>query len=534
MWLLFSWFASFLNQGSISYVARGRFADIRTIKQALTLALQESLKTIIPLHPSSSLETIDPSSVGDVLPRPNDKKGKISKLHYLVPASRPNLQLCYNLASAAINRYPVPTLLGWNGVGEFDAAITHLAKLRAMKRYLDSLRTEEDDDLVVVVDGYDIIHQLPAEVIIKRYFDIRDKADADLAQRLGVSATKARARHLRQTVFWGPDKVCWPPDPTAARCWAAPPSTLGPGAFGPSLGPLDLFSVDPRWLNSGTAIGPVKDLKRIVDATMDEIHATYDVDFWQSDSDQYYISNIWGRQEYWRNKHMFDGDEINKDDAEDRVIPEKRFKNQVTELHMAIEYESSLFQTKAGNEPFIGYLPFNNTKYTANMDIDIFGQGEGFQPYLVEMPGAVRQSLMRIFDSVPDAHSEYNAEDWIRTVQLGINYITKQIYGLWHCTGPKEFIDGEYPRMWFYPYVMSLLKASVVFIQDGNLVSEELIDGRRWAAKSVYPHKSVLTEEYGGAWSDELPGGRFVAWKELCGIHEEVLFRGEREAGLSN
>lgn len=136
------------------------------------------------------------------------------------------------------------------------------------------------------------------------------------------SVADARKRNLRQTVFWGPDKLCFPLDPRAPRCWAVPASSMGPNAFGPRSGSGDIV-YNERWLNSGTVIGPVGDVKRLIDATMDEIQATYDETFELRDSDQYYVSNVWARQEYWRSKEAAHGGEVPGGPA-DRIIPEKR------------------------------------------------------------------------------------------------------------------------------------------------------------------------------------------------------------------
>lgn len=462
---------------------------------------------------------------------------RTSHLHFLIPASRSNLQFCYHLASAAANRYPVPTLLGWNGKGEYDAAVTHLAKLRAMKRYLDSLdpeKEEQGDDLVMVVDGYDIIHQLPPDVVVERYFDVAAKANAHLAHRLGLSAKEMVARGIKQTVFFGPDKVCWPPDARAARCWAAPPSTLGIDPFGPDRGPDDFFSKDPRWLNSGTIIGPATDMRNVVNAAIQEIGSTYDPGFWQSDSDQYYLANVWGRQEYWRNRTFLDGNALEDGGALDRILPEKKADTQEAELHMAIEYESSLFQTRTGNELITGHLQYNLADQSANIKIDLFEQGKSFRPYSIRMPDNVRTALIKLYNSVPDAHPGASAENWIQHVHLGTNLVTKHIYALWHCTGPKEALDNEYARMWFYPFVKSLLRECVEAWRRDDPISTKMIDGRRWIPKWSYPNKEDTGNddvEYGGAWSDE-GGGKFVTWKEMCGHHEGTLLWGQQATGL--
>ncbi|KAG5984895.1 hypothetical protein E4U55_002650 [Claviceps digitariae] len=493
----------------------------------------ERFDIISPLQAKKVAENISPPEPPPSSPPSTQVSGeRTSRLHFLIPASNSNLQLCYHLASAGANRYPVPTLLGWNGQGEFDASIQHKAKLRSLKRYLDSLKKpEESDDLVVLADAYDVLHQLPPEILIERYFEIVEKANAHLAQRMGLSVEQLVKRGMKQTVFFGPDKVCWPPDENAARCWAAPPSSLGANPFGPDRGPDEILSKDPRWLNSGTIIGPVSDMRTVINAAMAEIEATYDESYWQHGSDQYYLANIFGRQEYWRNRTFLGDKAFGDNPVPNRIIPEKRPDTKETELHMAIEYESSLFQLKGGNELYIGYLQFNLADQTANINIDLFEQGAKFRPYSIRMPDNVRTALINLYDSVPDAHPGASAESWIELAHVATNFVTKHIYNIWHCTGGKEAIDFEYTKMWFYPFVKSLLRETVKAWQRKDPISTKLIDGRKWVPARYYPDKGVSEEEYGGAWSDE-SHDTFVTWKEMCGFSEGTLFWGQQATGL--
>ncbi|ODA76176.1 hypothetical protein RJ55_08459 [Drechmeria coniospora] len=448
-----------------------------------------------------------------------------SRLHYLVPASRGNIELCYNLVSSAVNRYPVPALLGWNGTAEFDAAGTHLAKLRVLKRYLHSLPPEEDDDLVLFVDGFDVIQQLPPDVVIERYFDIARKADAQLAKRLGMTVEEAHRRNLRQAIFWGPDNYCFPMDPRAPRCWAVPASTLPSRPFGPGSERRGTVFDYPRWLNSGTFMGPVGHVRRLIDVAMNEIAATYDARYQFRESDQYYIANIFGRQEYWRSKLAANGGYVGGG-PEDRVIPEKS-ETEDTELHAALEYESALFQTKAGYESFFGYLQFNQSRRAASMNMDMFGLGQDFRPYLIEMPSNVWTALTKLYDSIPEAHPGTAASDWIRTVNLGVNFVTNHIYGILHCTGSKNTLAAEYSSMWWRPFARSLLKAAVKSSQAGDLISPGPIDGRMWAAKTYLPDSKTLPDEYGGAMVPGVDGASFISWRDLCGPYEDTLLGGE-------
>ncbi|KAK5992883.1 hypothetical protein PT974_06305 [Cladobotryum mycophilum] len=485
--------------------------------------------SLTPVPSSDDVESLPLSPPPPPAQEPIDTKPvvKTSRLHYLIPASQPNLHFCYNLASSLVNRFPVPILLGWHGVDEFDAAKTHLAKLRAVERYFNTLPPEEDDDLVIIVDGYDILMQLPAEIMVERYFELAARADARLAERFGLTVEQLHDRGLRQTIFWGPDKICWPIDPRASRCWAAPASPIPREAFGLDKQDDPMFYADPRWLNSGTVMAPIGDMKRYLAATMDEIRATHDPEYEFKESDQYYLSNVWGRQEYWRSRIASNGGDV-LGGPPDRIIPDKRTEDQETEYHIAIEYESALFQTRAGYQPYFGYMQFNNSDLSATQTKDVHDEGPEFQPTKIKMPTNVETALSKLYDDIPEAHPGSVASDWIRVAELGVNFITHHIYALWHCTGPKEFVGLEYPTLWFYPFVKSLLRANVKASQSGEPISSKLIDGRQWAPKTVFPGRGSLDDEYGGAWTD-FDEERFVPWKVLCGAHEELLFKGEHK-----
>jgi hypothetical protein len=402
--------------------------------------------------------------------------------------------------------------------------------LRSIQRYLQALEPDEDDDLVVIVDGYDILLQLPPEIMIERYFEVVNKADADIARRFGLSVAEARSRGLRNTIFWGPDKICWPIDPAEPRCWAVPASSLGPDAFGPSNG--DFAFADPRWLNSGTVIGPIDDMRKFIDATMAEIEHTYDAGYEFKESDQYYVANVWGRQEYYRSVKALNGEEVQGGPL-DRHFPTMHSADQETEYHVGIDYESAIFQTRAGNERFMGYLKFSTSGLNAKMDVDIFGEGDRFVPYDIEMPANIYSALSKLYESIADSHPGLVTNEWIRTIKLGVNFVTEHIFPLWHCTGPKEFVRDEYPKMWFFPMAKALVKATVRAFQGGELITSHLVDGRKWAPKNRYPDAQALGDELGGIWTD-WEGGKFVEWHELCGKHAVKLFGDEPPAPPPN
>ncbi|TQV96857.1 hypothetical protein IF1G_04097 [Cordyceps javanica] len=444
-----------------------------------------------------------------------------------------------------------------------DAAVTHLAKLRAIQQYLQGLSADEDDDLVLIVDGYDIILQLPVEIMIERYFTIRQDSDAHLAERFNMSVSELHNKGIRNTIFWGPDKICWPIDWSAPRCWAVPASHLPDHTFGPNQGDGSMANNDPKWLNSGTVIGPVGDMRKYIKVTMAEIERTYDANFENSESDQFYLANVWGRQEYHRSKLALAlrGDNDTEasawlEESEEHKLPNPEVvEGEETEFHISIEYESALFQTKAGYENFFGYMKFDQPGYTARMEVDMFEAGASFVPYSIPMPAAVYAALTRVYEAAvkPSAarrsastegtphrgrrdattttsRSRLPASEWIRSVNLGVNYVTRHVYGLWHCTGSKDPIDDEYKALWFFPFVVSLLRANALASRAGDELTSTEMDGRAWVPRLQYPmeksRKSLPGSEYGGAFTD-FKGEEFLSFGQLCGEWQDTLFSGE-------
>ncbi|KAM0345842.1 hypothetical protein ACHAPU_006196 [Fusarium lateritium] len=128
-----------------------------------------------------------------------------SRLYYLIPASEPTENLCANLISVLANRFSIPTIIGYKGKDEYDAKVAHIAKLYSIQRYLHGPAGRFADDLVIVVDGHDVLAQLPVEVMIERYFEITKRHDQVLADRFGLTVEQAHEQGLRQSLVWGAD-----------------------------------------------------------------------------------------------------------------------------------------------------------------------------------------------------------------------------------------------------------------------------------------------------------------------------------------
>jgi hypothetical protein len=131
------------------------------------------------------------------------------RLHMLIPATSSNTDLCKLLLSAQILRYPTPQLINYGDAEDLeDPYKQHLAKVEGILEYLEKLHasTEYSQDLVLIIDGYDIFMQLRPDVLIKRYYEVIEAADARTRARHGD--TLFHKYDMRQTIIFGPDKLC--------------------------------------------------------------------------------------------------------------------------------------------------------------------------------------------------------------------------------------------------------------------------------------------------------------------------------------
>ncbi|EXK29486.1 hypothetical protein FOMG_13962 [Fusarium oxysporum f. sp. melonis 26406] len=423
--------------------------------------------------------------------------------------------VCAVVASALVNRYPIPTIVGYKGEGEYDAKKAHIAKLRAIKRYLYGPAGTEKDDLVIIVDGFDVLAQIPVEIVIERYFDLRAEADQRLADQRGITVEEVHSRGLRHTLLWGTDKGCFPTGGEDPRCWLVPFSNLPRYKWGPKTDNGELVFSDSRFLNSGTVIGPLGDLRIFIDATLQLIKDTWDPDFKFHNSDQYYISTLYARQEYQRTLDLNDGEFPG--DIGGRKLPRKKEdENDVTEYHLLVDFSYSITQTQCHNDRFMRKLQYKNHDLTATVVEDALEEGKSFRPYNIQMPSSLYQAMSRLYDSLlGDERPSMSANEWVRSLRLGTNIGTRNIYAFYHNTCSKKAFVDKYHDSWFFPLVKPLLRAAVRAIQEKQPLHPRLINGRVWMAVNQYPVSSDLQDEFGGVFTD-FEQEPFIPLQTLC------------------
>ncbi|KAK9369612.1 hypothetical protein V1509DRAFT_468845 [Lipomyces kononenkoae] len=261
-------------------------------------------------------------------------------VHFIMPTTAVNNNVCKSLFSAILNGYPSPILLNLNTVFR-DAEEARFMKIAAIHRYL-SLKVQ-DDDLVIITDSHDTWFQLPFKTLISRYYSLQernrlahlakysksvpenektkhstgiivsssnaaggDKVDpavtaADMAAASGDKAVERRSPveegqdippYIEHAIF-GADKLCWPNPPDSPACANVPESTLPKDIYGNETDhDVYDFMVRPRWLNSGNIIGPASVMKEIYMRAFDTQQRS-GVRF----SDQVILADIFGQQD---------------------------------------------------------------------------------------------------------------------------------------------------------------------------------------------------------------------------------------------
>lgn len=404
----------------------------------------------------------------------------------------------------------------------------HSAKIHKVLEYLKKFPKEQDDDLVLMVDGFDVWFQLPPEVLIRRYFDTIKKQNALLAAKYGADV--AKENDYQHTVLFGPDKMCWPDEPGGRpACWAVPQSTLRNDAFGPSedfevdKAKKDPYHARPRWLNSGTIMGPVGDVRVLFEAVAARFKNHY-----QGDSDQYYFAKIWGFQEYQRllkEPNAIIPEDVKKPDVKVEVGDIHGI-----EMHVSLDYESALFQTIGYYDPFMTWLRYDGTltsgkpKDTTLGEMNTFELAEDIKsarPPLAAVKPPKNKKLGHLAKAFLKIGNNRRLKEWPE-MPLLTNVITKNVPAVIHFMNEKAYRIVWWDRMWFTPFAKDLFKASTTAINVP--IFKKKLHGKLWANAEVPVVSHDLASTQGrrdGAWSDK---GEWLTWDALCKVHNEKFF----------
>lgn len=486
--------------------------------------------------PLQSTAETNPGSVRKSSPAFEKPNRGIKDLHYILPATAPSEEFCRLHLSGLATGYPEPVLVGWDGHGAYNGTESHLFKVSETLVYLQNLPKEADDDLVLLLDAYDIYLQLRPDVMISRYYEALEREDVRLKQR-GIYRKDQGGFEVKNTVVFGSDKVCFPAARPSERagCWAVPRSSLDPLSWGPLTDAPGIVNTRPIYLNSGTIMGPIKHVRDVFAATMESIKTRYDPGFDVRNSDQYYFTNVWAAQELKR-AELDDPEALAALKEKHKAIDEMETEGHLggrTEYHIVMDYEFLLVQAAAGTTETLSWMSFNHStsdsialaqehrldRYPYPHDLS-----RSLGPY-EQLKRAAKSSKFSLFSSsaVP------KLAEW-KEQMLGINPITQTVFPILHFTGDKSYRRRWWPRMWFHANGEKIKDANIAQPPYPNekpgflaeVAGVKYMSQRTWPGHvKGFPAQGQIHDSRGGAWTDL---GGHLTWDDLCKKHEAAIF----------
>lgn len=233
--------------------------------------------------------------------------------HLVIPAATGSVSFCRTLFSAGALNYPTPRIINWDRKYEQSNRTDggfHLAKIEGILNFLQKLDGRHDHELVLVVNGYDTWFQLRPEVLLERYHALNKRSRDYTWPRYGLK--------YEQTVIFSAQKHCEGAQDSWG-CSLAPPSNLPANVYGsktdrPSDNVMNKWETyRPRYLNADLVIGPVAAMKPLYE------YAKWKLEHNKTfQTDREIFSEIFGEQEYYREKKLVDSGRTIKDKHDPR------------------------------------------------------------------------------------------------------------------------------------------------------------------------------------------------------------------------
>jgi len=450
-------------------------------------------------------------------------------LHVLIPASRADVDFCKTLLSAAVLGYPAPVIINWNKTFDdpkLTAGGSHLAKIAGLSEYLSGIDAAHDEDLMLLMDGFDVWIQLRPQTLIDRYFAINRIADERIQRELGAAAEQ---HGIRQEIIFGCQKRCWPWKVDDPPCYAVPNSTLPVDVYGSQTDQPADDEVSPyvnyrqRFLNSGGGMGTVRAMRKLFAQALKQ--AEYEANF---GSDQYILSHIFGDQELWREavrrtSNASDGDvELHRhfdphhlDEVQKKAAERE---DGTFEFGIGVDYGSEIVLNTVFVEDETAWHTFNNVSELMDAQAEhgiTSPQGEqrdlsddiaratppfSTSPSIEELPRSLGWNdvplLMDIWTGIAPAVIHHNA----------------------HRDGMKSRRKTWWSLVWFQGHARVLLDASINSPEVPVAVSGyDATSQRQW-----WPYVSWQGSARAGQVGD---GSAEIRFDETCRNHHEELFR---------
>ncbi|KAH7162075.1 hypothetical protein B0J13DRAFT_632887 [Dactylonectria estremocensis] len=380
----------------------------------------------------------------------------------VIPADGPNPDLCKLITSAIALGYPSPVIVNW---GETSFKVEggfwgpYLGKISGTLEYLDRVTLPDtnkgdiltDDDLVLIVDAYDVWFQLPPNMLLQRYHESNRKANARLAKQWGTSDEMP----MKQTVIVSAQKRCFPTlkEGSNLHCDAVPESDLMPDVYGPQTdaNANHYHEVRPRFMNSGSFMGPAGDMKRYFRRVKERLEKGLASEL-PYPGDQGIFAEIWGEQEVWRQwrrdfHSSLTGDLPNHEAA--------AFIQRDCEFHIGLDYSQNLFLPTVYEENDGRFISLNEKAVIEKHSKDL-----GISPiHLQGVPKDLVGTHNPLSDIVPKGSSE--TVDW-GDMPLYADFFTTAVPVVLHHNawkhGLKERRTKWWDQTWYFSHLRQLLE----------------------------------------------------------------------------
>ena len=466
-----------LLQGGLRYVRRRYIVFGTLIVFSIVLA-----SLLVCKHSSTfkseanKWQSQDPNDprLNRFLGHPNGQ-AKPGFFHVLVTASTPDVNLCKTIISAVLAGYPTPSLVNW--ARRFDSndekkENPHIARITGVNEYLQNLDSSHDEDLVLVVDGYDIWFQLGPQILIDRYHELCREADELIKARLGSQAVKDL--NIRQNIIFSAQKECWPGGDEDMNCYAVPNSTLPEDVYGPGTDTLlddpknPSAKVRQRYLSSGIAMGSLAEMRHFYDKAMAMYKKNPNLA-----SDQSIFARLFGEQEYQREVIRFryspwtqrwrslTGGYSSQQSILDPHPTRRKMEpadGASLDVGLGLDYWSTIGQATVFSVSDSDWIVFNDTKSITDAN-----EANGItKPGVGQLNEDVAESLPPFWTTTRLSSQLPGQEPWSR-VRLYSNLYTGITPAIIHHNAYRDNLktmrEVVWDKMWFQPHIREMLKA---------------------------------------------------------------------------
>lgn len=381
----------------------------------------------------------------------------------VIPANNPGPDLCKLLTSAIALGYPTPIIVNWEKV--FDKSVggkwsPFLGKITGTLDYMERVTHPNakpsiklhNDDLVLILDAYDVWFQLPPDVLLRRYHESIRRGNERLRQEWDGEDEMP----MKQTIMVSAQKRCYPTikEGIDMHCEAIPQSDLSPDLYGPKTDTAGHYNHNyrPRYLNSGSFLGPLGDMKqyfRRVKERMDR-QVAEDRPF---EGDQGVFGELFGEQEVWRTwrrEHKaFSASNFSSSPGE--ALSQKEF-----ELHIGLDYAQTLFLPTVYEENDGDFVSLNNQSM-----VDSYSSKQGVSPSrILGIPKDLRESQNPLANALPKQFPDNTG--W-EEMPLYADFFTTAVPVILHHNAWKHGVKSRrskwWDRTWYFPYLRELMES---------------------------------------------------------------------------